>query len=50
MSVLPDDLLRYQKFIGFMLKYWNSDLFANTASQAMDKKSDKDNSQKRSNP
>ena len=45
MSVLPDDLLRYQKFIGFMLKYWNSDLFANTASQAMDEKSDSDNSQ-----
>ncbi len=45
MSVLPDDLLRYQKFIGFMLKYWNSDLFANTASQAMDETSDEDNSQ-----
>ncbi|MBZ9730987.1 AarF/ABC1/UbiB kinase family protein [Salegentibacter sp. JZCK2] len=45
MSVLPDDLLRYQKFIGFMLKYWNSDLFANTASQAMDETSDKNNTQ-----
>ncbi|TDN88002.1 putative unusual protein kinase regulating ubiquinone biosynthesis (AarF/ABC1/UbiB family) [Salegentibacter sp. 24] len=45
MSVLPDHLLRYQKFIGFMLKYWNSDLFVNTASQAMDETSDKDNSQ-----
>ena len=36
MSVLPNNLLRYQKFIGFMLKYWNSDLFTNTASRAMD--------------
>ena len=36
MSVLPDHLLRYQKFIGFMLKYWNSDLFGNAASKAME--------------
>jgi ubiquinone biosynthesis protein len=40
MSVLPDHLLRYQKFIGFMIKYWNSDLFANTASKVMDGDSD----------
>lgn len=36
MSVLPDNLERYRKFIGFMLKYWNSDLLQNTASSAMD--------------
>lgn len=39
MAPLPEDLLRYRKFIGFMLKYWNSNLFANTASQAMDEAS-----------
>jgi predicted unusual protein kinase regulating ubiquinone biosynthesis (AarF/ABC1/UbiB family) len=42
MSALPEDLLRYRKFIGFMLKYWNSNLFANTASQAMDETSAQD--------
>ena len=36
MSILPDDLIRYQKFIGFMLKYWNSDLFNQTANTAME--------------
>lgn len=36
MSVLPDNLERYRKFIGFMLKYWNSDLIQSTASSAMD--------------
>lgn len=40
MSALPDHLLRYRKFIGFMLKYWNSDLFTNTASKAVDGDSD----------
>jgi len=35
MSILPDDLIRYQKFIGFMLKYWNSDLFNQTANSAL---------------
>ncbi|MFN4764373.1 ABC1 kinase family protein [Gillisia sp. Q332] len=35
MSVLPDNLLRYQKFFGFMLKYWNSDLFTQTAASAL---------------
>lgn len=35
MSVLPDNLIRYQKFIGFMLKYWNSNLFSETASTAL---------------
>lgn len=36
MSVLPDNLLRYQKFFGFMLKYWNSELFTQTAASALD--------------
>lgn len=35
MSVLPDNLERYRKFISFMLKYWNSDLFQKTASKAL---------------
>ncbi|MCF4102700.1 AarF/UbiB family protein [Gillisia sp. M10.2A] len=38
MSIVPDHLLRYQKFIGFMLKYWNSDLFNQTAATALDEK------------
>ena len=41
MSLLPENLQRYQKFIGFMLKYWNSDLFAKTASVALNE-DDKD--------
>ena len=41
MSILPENLQRYQKFIGFMLKYWNSDLFAKTASTALNE-DDKD--------
>lgn len=36
MSLLPDTLERYRKFIGFMLKYRNSDLFNDTADNAMD--------------
>src|SRR5690606_37289188 len=36
MSVLPDNMLRYRKFFGFMLKYWNSDLFHQTAATALD--------------
>lgn len=36
MAILPDNLDRYQKFLGFMLKYWNSDLINETASNAMD--------------
>lgn len=37
MSILPDNLERYQKFLKFMLKYWNSDLLHQTANNAMDK-------------
>lgn len=36
MSLLPETLVRYQKFLSFMLKYWNSDLLNDTTSQAMD--------------
>ncbi|MDT0689856.1 AarF/UbiB family protein [Salegentibacter sp. F188] len=36
MSVLPDSLDRYRKFISFMLKYWQSDLLQKTASNAME--------------
>ena len=36
MSILPENLARYQKFLSFMLKYWNSDLLYETTSNAMD--------------
>ena len=36
MSNTPDKIKRYYKFIRFMLKYWNSDLFRQTSSVAMD--------------
>ena len=36
MSILPQTLSRYQKFLSFMIKYWNSDLLHETASGAMD--------------
>ncbi|UJH91345.1 AarF/UbiB family protein [Antarcticibacterium sp. 1MA-6-2] len=45
MSVLPDNLVRYQKFMGFMLKYWNSDLFQRTAATALNE----DDSEEHSN-
>lgn len=35
MSLLPDTLERYRKFIGFMLKYWNSNLVQDTANNAL---------------
>lgn len=35
MSLLPENLERYQKFLSFMLKYWNSDLLNDTTSHAM---------------
>lgn len=41
MSILPENLQRYQKFMVFMLKYWNSDLFEKTASTALNE-DDKD--------
>lgn len=36
MSILPENIERYQKFLSFMLKYWNSDLLNETASNAME--------------
>lgn len=36
MSILPGNLERYQKFLSFMLKYWNSDLLNETASNAFE--------------
>ncbi|MUP47489.1 AarF/ABC1/UbiB kinase family protein [Gramella sp. BOM4] len=35
MSSTPDKIKRYYKFIRFMLKYWNSDLFRQTSSVAL---------------
>jgi ubiquinone biosynthesis protein len=35
MSFLPENLVRYQKFLSFMLKYWNSDLLNETALNAI---------------
>ncbi len=42
MSVLPDNLERYRKFFGFMLKYWNSNLFAQTAASALEDEPEED--------
>ncbi|GAA4321286.1 AarF/UbiB family protein [Pontixanthobacter gangjinensis] len=36
MSNTPDKIRRYYKFIRFMLKYWNSDLFRQTSSVAFE--------------
>ncbi len=43
MSVIPDNLLRYRKFFGFMLKYWNSDLFQQTTSSAFEETKTEEN-------
>ncbi|HSI71384.1 MAG TPA: AarF/UbiB family protein, partial [Gillisia sp.] len=45
MAVLPDNLERYRKFMSFMLKYWNSDLFNQTAASALDEGEDKEYSE-----
>jgi predicted unusual protein kinase regulating ubiquinone biosynthesis (AarF/ABC1/UbiB family) len=37
MSFLPENLSRYQKFLSFMLKYWNSDLVNETTLNAVEK-------------
>lgn len=42
MSLFPDNLERYQKFLSFMLKYWNSDLVNDTASRSVAGKSAED--------
>lgn len=44
MSIIPKKLERYQKFLKFMLKYWNSDLLNETASNAMDEETTKEDS------
>ncbi len=36
MSATPEKLKQYYKFIHFMLKYWNSDIFQKTSSAAME--------------
>ncbi|HET8753377.1 MAG TPA: AarF/UbiB family protein [Salinimicrobium sp.] len=43
MSILPENLVRYQKFLGFMMKYWNSDLLNETSSHAMNEEEAVDN-------
>lgn len=45
MSVLPDHFVRYQKFMSFMLKYWNSDLFNRTASNAFEEGKSEENNE-----
>lgn len=42
MSILPETLTRYQKFLSFMLKYWNSDLLNETTSSAMEEETARD--------
>lgn len=42
MALLPDNISKYQKFLGFMLKYWNSDLLAKTTSNAMEEDSEEE--------
>lgn len=42
MSILPNSLSRYQKFLGFMLKYWNSDLLHETTSNALEEDTGED--------
>lgn len=36
MNLIPDKLQRYIKFIGFLIKYWNSDVMAHAMSTAND--------------
>lgn len=49
MSILPETMERYRKFIGFMLKYRNSDLFNDTANNAMNIKGEEPNSEREYN-
>lgn len=46
MSILPDTLERYRNFIGFMLKYRNSNLFQETSKNALDQKTKDSNDDK----
>ncbi len=36
MSFTPEKFKQYYKFIHFMLKYWNSDIFRKTSSDALE--------------
>ncbi|MCH4823833.1 AarF/UbiB family protein [Gramella lutea] len=45
MSTTPDKIKRYYKFIRFMLKYWNSDLFRKTSSAVKDDALDEDDNE-----
>lgn len=42
MSILPDNLVQYQKFLSFMLKYRNSDLLNQTTSLALEEEQAKE--------
>lgn len=42
MSNTPDKIRRYYKFIRFMLKYWNSDLFRQTSAAALNNELDEE--------
>lgn len=50
MSMLPDNISRYQKFLGFMLKYWNSDLLSKTTSNALEEETDEELSEYNQKP
>lgn len=43
MSILPNKLERYQKFLSFVLKYWNSDLLNQTAANALEEENLEEN-------
>lgn len=45
MTVLPDNLEPYMRFMSFMLKYWNSSLLEYATSQALDKEESETDSQ-----
>ncbi len=42
MSILPNNMQRYQKFISFMLKYWNSGLFEQATTKAFEDRTTED--------
>ncbi|AVR46870.1 ABC transporter [Christiangramia fulva] len=46
MSHKPEKIRRYYKFIRFMLKYWNSDIFRKTSAIAMDEGYDDDDDER----
>ena len=46
MPVLPGSFERYRKFVGFVLKYWNSDVMRSAADNAMNSLRDPDDAEK----